>query len=198
MIKRNFKLGVDAGNISAIDEGFLARYDGKVNSKLCRLIKLPKGGYNVKVSVSETWREEKAVRSEIIEVTGKGIVIGDACYSFDKKWTELLDDTGFLKSFPTDSGFEVDTGGDGEFSVGVEITPVASGTTPAPFSNPQSELEQTVEIAVLEKEIELWRGMRNKLLAEVANTQKRADDLQDQIVAKRAEIVKLLKAQAAK
>lgn len=195
MITKNYRLGVDAGNISAIDEGLIKKYGGAVDDrKLVKLIKLPKGRYDVFVRVKDTWNDKNGkgvTNSDVVEVTGQGIVIGDACYSFPHEaWTKFLDDTKMLAQFPEGGGFEVGTGGDGSFKVEVEIKPVAAPTS---FEHPKTDLERNVKIAVLEKEIELWTEWRKKAIADAQKANDRASELHDEITAKRSQIVALLK-----
>ena len=112
------KLGADAGNISALDFGFMEKYGG-IESDNNEYIDLKNGMYTVSLRIRESWLGDIGAEG-IIEITGGKIAIGDACYNFDKGWDKFLDDTDYLKQYGK-GGVILDTGGDGGFDVEVEI-----------------------------------------------------------------------------
>lgn len=110
------KLGVDAGNISAVDVAFVRAHGGTIphGTDLIK-VKTP-GRYKVRVAVSGTWNGAAVAEAEV-DVQGDAIAVGDVCYLFEEPhWAKFLEATDDLKDLKG-RGVCADTGGNGEFSV---------------------------------------------------------------------------------
>lgn len=114
----NCKVGVDAGNISVIDYGYLIKNMGK-DTDLVQYRTVSNGWWDVTIIIEESWNGS-IVKHGRIKVTKERIAIGDACYQFDDEWSKFLDKTKYLKDMG-EGGISIDTGGDGRFDVKVNM-----------------------------------------------------------------------------
>ncbi len=124
--------GVDAGNISVINAEEVLNPENPFTTRIVR----PEGAgtYEVTLTIPNTWNG--VMKETALLTSPSGIfVVGDACYSFisidadNDPWADFLKRTGWLGLEtedeepipPQDFALFVNTGGDGEFEVILEI-----------------------------------------------------------------------------
>lgn len=121
-----FHLAVDAGNISVLTFALLRLYgEEPKQTKDTQLLALAPGKYKVQVKIPSSWNGKLDETFEVTVGENDGIVIGDACYSFNgpqNTWSKFLDDTDYLNIIPEGQGGSVSTGGDGTFKTKVVVT----------------------------------------------------------------------------
>lgn len=118
---------VDAGNISFMDYSFVKEYGGSVSSTFISNDVVELGGagrYRVNYKVLNTYNGDIS-GSVTLNINSGHLVVGDACYLFDKNWDTFLDDTDYLNDMGS-SGYCVNTGGDGAFSTSLTISKIKS------------------------------------------------------------------------
>lgn len=120
-------LGVDAGNISVVDLNYVESMGGDFGDAadaLCRKMEIEPGEYQVSIYVDERMKRIFKIRTSGI------VVVGDICYLFSasepsyKSWMPFLEVTNYL-SIHNENFTSVDTGGDGEFRVYINLEKVA-------------------------------------------------------------------------
>ena len=119
---------VDTGQIGVADVEYLVANGAIVTRKLRRwgmLIDVHPGTYEVKLDIPNT-RLGDVSESGTIVTSGK-LYVGDMCYPFssDDAWMGFVNKTNYLEN-GGDKMFNVSTGGDGEFSVGIELNEVCN------------------------------------------------------------------------
>ena len=121
--------GVDAGNISVVDMGYLKRNGGQIGDtakRCCKVVDIENGKYKVRVDIPSSW-DGHVTASKMLEVTSGQIAIGDMCYFFSigevehAVWIKFLDKTKYLKS-KSKKYLSISTGGDGELRAIVTLT----------------------------------------------------------------------------
>jgi len=116
---------VDTGGIVVIDFQQIPSIHGvfywKTDEEKCKKVEIDPGRYEIQYSVPNTWYGP-VTGKEVIDVSSGQLIIGDPCYFFSGSPDERFD-WGFflgatrLKTFFSNIGFNIDTGGDFFFDV---------------------------------------------------------------------------------
>lgn len=124
-----YNCGVDAGNISIIDMGYIRQNGGDFRNTCkrmnCKIIKVQPGKYRVNYIMPNTYNGELSGEVEL-EINSGEMFVGDACYLFSSQevdhdvWMKFLNLTNYLNTMQP-SGFCINTGGDGTFDISLEI-----------------------------------------------------------------------------
>ena len=121
---KKFRLGADAGNISVLDSAYILENHGILDGPDTRKIRVEPGRYQIRIRIPNAYNNSVDLE-ETIEVRGKFLIVGDACYSWSygrtgpDMWPAFLNMTSYLKNH-ANRGLTADTGGDGGFSVQLE------------------------------------------------------------------------------
>lgn len=113
-------IGVDSGLILISDKTFYNKYNGIIDEKLCKKIKIKNGTYKVNWYILNTWNGR--VQGEgILKVKSDEIVISDPCYHIqgesNSEWERVLKETNYFND-KVDGCVVLDKmGGDGCFDV---------------------------------------------------------------------------------
>ena len=123
-MEKRFRCGADAGNISVLDSAYILENHGILDGPDTRKIRVEPGIYDVEISIHNTYNGPVRVDARI-QVRGKYLIVGDACYSWSygrtgpDAWPVFLNMTSYLENHAS-RGITANTGGDGGFSVVVK------------------------------------------------------------------------------
>lgn len=114
-------VSVDAGIIMICDKNYYDRYEGKIDSRLSKIVPLKPGSYNVKWKIPDSWRGPLE-GSGVVNMDSGSLVVSDPCYCIGKEmWHEWLNIVKHGKE-PEEGTIIINSmGGDGRYEVQLEI-----------------------------------------------------------------------------
>jgi len=117
-------IGVDAGLILISDKTFYEKYDGIIDEKLCKKIKVTNGNYKVNWQIKKTWNGDVSGQG-LLKVTTGEFIVSDPCYHIhsenDQMWMKVLEDTNYFRD-NIDGCIVLDSmGGDGLYNVHLNL-----------------------------------------------------------------------------
>ena len=87
-------IGVDAGNVSVLDYGYVIDNGGK-KSEHNEYIEVENGLYEVELKIQESWKGNISKKGQI-KVESGILVVGYPCYQFSDSWMSFLKKTNYL------------------------------------------------------------------------------------------------------
>lgn len=117
-------VSVDAGIIMICDKNYYDKYEGKVDSRLSKIVSLKPGLYNIVWKIPDSWKGPLE-GSGVVNVDSGSLVVSDPCYCIkDKMWMEWLNIVKYGKE-PEQGTIIIDSmGGDGRYEVQLKIQPL--------------------------------------------------------------------------
>lgn len=116
-------VGVDAGIIMICDKRYYDKYEGKIDSRLSKVVPLDPGSYNIKWKIPDSWRGPLE-GSGVVNVDSGSLIVSDPCYCIkDKLWIEWLNIIKYGNKPEEETIIINSMGGDGRYEVQLEIQP---------------------------------------------------------------------------